>query len=100
MTYIQESKNTFMNPVDKELIEEKLKNVRSEIKNNHTEVKLLLEKILEQATRTNGRVTVLETETRFVRNLTRYPKLAWFAFFGLLVSIYIKDILIFLKTII
>lgn len=89
-----------MSPVDKELIDEKLKNVRAEILANHTETKLLLEKILEQATRTNGRVTLLETETRFVRNLTKYPKMAWLAFFGLLVSIYIKDILIFLKTIV
>lgn len=87
---------TYMNPVDKELIEEKFKNVYLSIEKNHNETTILLEKILEQTLKTNGRVTEIEDhyvvkedflkerkETHFFRTLTKYPKLTLFAVIGI-----------------
>ena len=91
--------NSYLSPIDKELIEEKFKNVRAEINSNHVETTLLLKQILEQAKRTNGRVTVLEEETRFMRNITKYPKLTWLALLGVILLIYAENILGFLKII-
>jgi hypothetical protein len=91
--------NSNLSPIDKELIEEKFKNVRAEINSNHMETTMLLKQILDQAKRTNGRVTVLEEETRFARNITKYPKLTWLAILGAIALVYAENILGFLKTI-
>lgn len=73
-----------MNPLDKELIEEKFKNVYLKIQTNHNETKILLEQILEQTLKTNGRVNVLEKETDFVRSATRFKKWSFFGLIGIM----------------
>lgn len=72
-----------LNPVDKELIEEKFKNVYLKIETNHNEVRLYLEKILEQVQKTNGRVTTLEKETEPFRIIPKYKKAVGLMLVGL-----------------
>lgn len=72
-----------MNLTEKELIEEKFKNVYLRIDSNHSEVKLLLEQILNQTLKTNGRVTSLEEQTEYVRLIPKYKKIIGLAILGL-----------------
>jgi hypothetical protein len=75
------------------LDKEKFGRVYDRIESNHNEVLFKLEKILEQTTKTNGRVTLLEAETRFIRAITRYPKIAVLAFIGLITLFNLDNIL-------
>lgn len=73
-----------LDSTDKELIEEKFKNVYLRIDSNHKELMIYLEKILEQTSKTNGRVAILEKETEYVRIIPRYKKVVGLAFIGLI----------------
>lgn len=51
-----------MTPTEHELLEQKIKGVYQKMDDNNTLILFKLERILEQTTRTNGRVTKIEDE--------------------------------------
>lgn len=63
-----------MNKDDSCLIDEMFRGVRAEIKAKDDIIMLKLEQILEQTTKTNGRVTKLEEQTAIGRWFERNPR--------------------------
>lgn len=80
-----------MTKEDRELIEEKFKGIKAEIKANHDMQMLKLESIYDQALKTNGRVTDIEKETRIVRLFEKKPILIFLVGIGLIVLLNILD---------
>lgn len=62
-----------MNKIDRELIDEMMKGIRAEIKAKDDIIMLRLGQILEQTTKTNGRVSNIEAETAIWRWFERHP---------------------------
>lgn len=72
-----------MTTAERELIEEKFSGVHAMMQANndinhmqHTALMESVEKVLQQALKTNGRVTSIEKETRFFRFVERNPKIS------------------------
>ncbi|HLE06783.1 MAG TPA: hypothetical protein VI790_05485 [Candidatus Nanoarchaeia archaeon] len=62
-----------MKPEERELIEEKFKGVYLHQESNFNLINEKLSHILEQTTKTNGRVTNLELETKTLRFFSKKP---------------------------
>jgi len=89
-----------MNKDDKELMNEKFKGVYLHQQSNFDLINEKLEQIHKQTILTNGRVTILEKQTKFVRFFENNPKFAILIFLGvifLLTYFDTKDLIEFLK---
>lgn len=89
-----------MNKDDKELISEKFKGVYLHQQSNFDLISEKLEQIHKQTLLTNGRITIVEKQTKVIRFLESNPKISIVIFLGIyfLSTIFnFKDLINFLK---
>lgn len=86
-----------MTKPERELIEAKISGIYAKIDSNHKIVSMQLDRILEQTTKTNGRVSELEDQTQFVRFFEKRPFLLGLLTVGFLIYLGITGLIIYFK---
>ena len=77
----------------KEWIELHSKGIKAEVKARNDVLEFKLDKVIEHQKLTNGRIGVLESETRIVRFFSKYPKMAILVVLGFVFLFNINEIL-------
>lgn len=73
--------------INTDYLQEKFDHILTKMDNNHS---VILEKVLhvyDQAKKTNGRVTKLESETYIIRTMAKYPKLFSLTVLGVITAV-------------